>query len=461
MYQKIRFISVLAINVVLAVACSNGSGENAVTGKGSIRAINAASDIGAIEFLIEEVPLGTLDFKEISGTAEYDDLLYNFNFDLFLPGDVESTRFLTHSLQVRTDQEYTFALAGSFADPDLFVWEQFGRDWATEIEDAAAADETISVLEVSYGHVSRSLGPVDIYLEVPGTSPAFATPRGTIAYGEFLAAAEIESGSYQLVLTEQGNPANILFASNPVALTAAGSTLVTILDGGGTTTAEISVRLMGQGVGNEIVDLDLDSEFRAVHAAFGTGDVDVYEGSDFSSPLVSDLSFGTSSGFHALEPGTTDVNLTPAGDVSVFLEQSQINLSPGSRSSMYFLGLPGDLAGIILPDDNRRLANAAKFRVLQGAIRFTATDVYFLAAGSDIGLVSPSLNSLLYAQNTGYLSVEPGEYELTFTLANSKTVIGGPFRLNLAGGGIYSVVAVDQADISTVDILRLDDFADN
>lgn len=239
-----RLSLVLAIASLFLAACGS-SHNDTVTGKGSIRAINAAPDIGVVSFLIEELPLVSLDFKEISGTADYDDLQYNFNFDLFLPGDVEATRLMTHSLQVTSDQEYTFALAGTFENPELFLWEQFGRDWATELADADTAGTVISVLEVSFGHVASSLGAVDAYLETPGTSPEFATPRGTLNYGDFVAAAEIQTGNYQFILTEAGDPTNILFASNPFFLNAAASDLITIMDDGGTFTADISIRLMG------------------------------------------------------------------------------------------------------------------------------------------------------------------------------------------------------------------------
>ena len=448
----------LAILTLTLVACPNSNHET-VTGKGSIRAINAAPDIGVVSFLIEEAPLGSLDFKEISGTTNFDNLQYEFNFDILLPGDVETTRLTTQSLQVRTDQEYTFVLAGTFASPELFLWEQFGRDWDIEIADAAAGDTVISVLEISFGHVAPNLGTVDAYLEAPGTSPEFATPYGTLGYGDFIPAAEIPAGTYQLILTEQENPSNILFASNPFLLSAAVSDLITIMDDGGTSTADVSIRLMGQGVGAEITSLDSHAEFRAVHAAFGTDEVDVFVGDDFTNAIAAGLPFGGTSVVAELDLGSTDFNITPAGNLGAFLEQRQITISQGALHTMFLVGLPGDMTSLVVTDDQRRLANFAKLRITQGAVRFALTDIYLLPAGSDIGLVSPNVTSLLFGQNSGYLSVSPNEYDLTFTLPGSKTVIGGPYRLQLEGSGIYSVVMVDSPDITTADIIQLDDFA--
>ncbi len=448
---------VLFASIFILSACGDRH-DDVVTGKGSIRAINAAPDVGVVTFLIEELPLGSLDFKEISGTANYDDLEYTFNFDLFLPGDVEATRLISQSLQVATDQEYTFVLAGGFDAPELLLWKQFGRDWADELSDADEAGTTVTVLEVSFGHVSKNLGPVDAYLEAPGTSPAFAVPRGTLDYGDFIEAEEIQSGVYQLVLTEPNNPANILFASHPVSLNAAVSDLFAIMDDGGVSTADFGVRLMGQGVGTEIIDLNTRAEFRAVHAALGTDPIDVFEGSDFAIPVISDLRFGEISPTVDLELGIRDFNVTPVGNVGVLLDQQQASISQGVLHTMYLVGLPGNMSSLIVADSQRRLANYSKLRIMQSAVRFAQTDIYLLPEGSDIGLVGPNVPSLLFGQTSGYLSVSPGAYDLTFTFPSTKTVIGGPFRLDLDGSGIYGVALVDAPDITMGDIIRLDDF---
>ena len=171
------------------------------------------------------------------------------------------------------------------------------------------------------------------------------------------------------------------------------------------------------------------------------------------------MPFGGTSDAADIDLGSTDFNVTPASNLGVFLEQQQITISKGALHTMLLVGLPGDMISLVLIDDRRRLANYAKFRIMQGAVRFTLTDIYLLPAGSDIGLVSPNVASLLFGQNSGYLAVAPNAYDLTFTLPGSKTVIGGPYRLQLNGSGIYSTVLVDSPSITMADLIRLDDFA--
>tara|TARA_R110000787_G_scaffold38998_21_gene97948 strand:- start:31059 stop:31613 length:555 start_codon:yes stop_codon:yes gene_type:complete len=182
-------------------------------------------------------------------------------------------------------------------------------------------------------------------------------------------------------------------------------------------------------------------------------------GDDFNNAIADDLSFGGTSAVAEIDLGASDFNVTPADNLGVFLEQQQIAVSQEALNTMLLVGLPGDMTSLVLTDDQRRLANFAKFRIMQGAVRSNLTDSYLLPAGSDIGLVSPTVASLLFGQNSGYLTIAPNAYDLTFTLPGSKTVVGGPFRLQLNRSGIYSTVLVDSPSITMADLIKLDDFA--
>lgn len=166
-------IAMLAIIIVLCGGCSNNSSSNLgeATGKGSISALHAISDLGPVSFLIEETTLANIDYKEFSGITEYDDLTYNFNFDIFLPNDTESTRLVTREVSVVADTAYTFVLTGSLANPEITLWTQFGRDWQAVLDDAADNGTDITILDVAFGHLANNVGDLDIYMSTPGTVP--------------------------------------------------------------------------------------------------------------------------------------------------------------------------------------------------------------------------------------------------------------------------------------------------
>ena len=85
--------------------------------------------------------------------------------------------------------------------------------------------------EFTVVHTASRLGPVDVYLEPPGTDLTAATPRGTLDFLSSLAPATLASADYEISLTEVGNPANVLLASAIFALPSALRTTFALADG--------------------------------------------------------------------------------------------------------------------------------------------------------------------------------------------------------------------------------------
>tara|TARA_R110002049_G_scaffold23726_3_gene84093 strand:- start:2947 stop:4362 length:1416 start_codon:yes stop_codon:yes gene_type:complete len=440
--------------ILLLASCAESHDDNTVTGKGSIRAINAIAELNAVYFLIEETLLAQLEFKEASGTSSYDDLEYTFNFDTLLPGDTSDTRLISSTLQVDPEYEHTFILAGSYEDPEIILWQQFGRDWADEVETATENDTEVTLMEVSFGNLSNVAGSVDVYFEAPGTSPEFAVPTATISYGELHGPVELQSGSYQLVLTPAGDSSTVLFASDVLSVSAATSHLLNIMDDGGETTAEFSVHWVGYGI--ELFDINLQSEMRVVHAALGTDPVDVVIDGDFGNPDVSSLSFASESPTVVIEPGPVSINVTPAGDTGVFLAERDLTIAAGDIDRMYLIGYPGAVQAVVLPEERRTLATHARFQVFQGAARYASVDLYLVDETVDISLIGPNYTSFAYGTGTGLVSVEPGAYNLFVTESGTKNIIGGPYATELAANENYGVVIVDSANLQAVDVLDVD-----
>lgn len=447
-------VTVICVSACLAACSSSNSGS--VSGKGSVRGLHAVPELGTVSFLIEETILSSLDYKEASGTSEYDDLNYDFSFEVLLPGDSEATRLATRNLTVDSDTAYTFVLAGTFENPSIILWEHFGRDWEQELQDADEADAEIVVLEVSIGHVGASLGPLDVFLEAPGTSPQSATPRGTVEHAELLPPIEIVEGNYQLVLTPPGEPETILFASDEIELSAATSNLFAIMDSGGMTTAAFSVRWIGTGLGAELTDIFVQPELDVLHAAFGTDAVDVVVGDDFTEPFAAGLGYAALAPSAALDKAAAHLIVTPAGDPGVFLAQKEIDLQPGSYNRLLLAGLPGSMQTVLFRHDQRRLATHARVQTFQAAARFNTLDIYLVAHDVDITLTGANFPRALFGSGTGLIGREPGRYNVVLTEPGTKNVVGGPYRLDLEAGRNYAIVIVDAPDITAADILFFD-----
>jgi hypothetical protein len=441
------------IAALVLVGCSTSNDGDTATGKGSIQALHAIPDIGTVSFLIEETLLSTLTYREASGITEYDDLEYTFRFDILLPDDTEATAIQSTTFKVDAETEYTFVLAGSLTDPELVVWEQFGRDWVDELATATENDTTVTVMEVSFGHIARSVGTLDVYLEAPGTSPEFATPKTTIGYADLRSAIELTEGDYQLVLTPAGDATTVVFASDPMTLVAATSNLLTVMDDGGETTAAFSVRLIGTGLGVNLFDIDLDSELSIIHGALGTGPVDVFSGGAVTNPLVQGLDYGAESSNIIVDPGTLNINVTPASNPGVFLSERAFLIAPGTYNRLYLVGFPGDMQAALFTEDHRPLSTHAKYQIFQGAARFSTLDIYIVDTDVDIALIGPSYSSLIYGTSTGARTYAPGEYNFIVTEAGTKNVIGGPYLLNMIAGENTGSMIIDSANITATDAL--------
>lgn len=443
----------LVLFAAFLAACSD-SNQDAVTGDGSIRGIHAVPELGTVTFLIEETTLATLDYKQASGIAEYDDLDYNFSFDLLLPGDSEETRLVTENVDVDSETDYTFVLCGTLENPGIILWEQPARDWEQELELAEENDEEVTVMEISVGHLDEALGPVDVYIESPGTSPQHAVPRGTVDYAELLPAVELAEGDYQLIVTPPDTPTTILFASNDVSLSAATSNLFTIMDSGGLTTADFVVRHVGLGA--DLTGLFDESQLTVMHAAYGTDGVDVVVGDNFAAPLVSELRFAEWAESVTIDDAPANLIVTPAGNPGVFLAQQQIDVGNGTYNRLMLAGLPGMMQAVLLADDRRTLATHARVQIFQGAVRFQTLDIYLVADDVDITLTGPSYSSVLFGGGVAYQAVAGQTYNFFLAEADTKNVVGGPFRLDLQAGRNYSIVIVDAPDITAADILVFD-----
>ena len=454
MYQTTsRRFGLLLAAILATAACSSGSDSvEEATGEGSIRAIHAIADLGQVQFLIEETALANVDFQEVSGISEYDDLTYAFNFDILLPDDSDYTRLATEEVSVVADREYTFALTGSLDAPEIRLWEQTTRDWADEIETAEDNDTAVTVLEVSFGHLAAATGAVDVYLSTPGTTPLAGNEAASLSFGALQTAIEYPAGDYQVVITPDGDPDTLLFASDPIFLDAAISVNIVVMDEDNRG-ASFSVRVIGSGSSTTLVDINAEATLRAVHGAFSTETLDIVAGDNFDDPLIAALEFGVRSSRISIPDGELSLNITPTGVTSVFLEETTATIARGSGYTLYLHGLPGELDGVFLTDVTRPLITHARLRAYQAAARFGSLDLYVIEAGSDIALLSARVPSLAYTGATGYLSVVPGDYELVFTSPGTKTIVAGPFATQLDALGVYDVVAVDGVQTDRAEIL--------
>jgi hypothetical protein len=424
-----------------------GCGETKLpkaTGKGAINAINAMPASPTVQFLIEERALGDIDFKNSTGVKEFDDITYNFNFEVTFLGETEPTRIASQMIDVVTDINYTLVLTGSVAAPTLTLWERPEREW-TDAETA---------FEVSIAHLSTSLGDVDIYVAPTGTAsiPDIAYKLVSPSFGDRTPEIDLEAGEYEITI---GQGDAILYQSYGVSFDARSSYTLAIFDADPSITGNISVRsISNTGISNELADSNFLPTLRTIHAAFGTGNIDIYANENFTAPIFSDLKFGESTGDIPVTEGAVMYTYTAIGNPGVIIDEESQLVPRGSRTSVIMLGLPGsNLSRIKIIDNRRSIATHAKLRFIQTATNFDPLDLYLIEADTDINNIAPIISAMNFGMAYEFVHKLANKYDLILTLPDEKTPIATLQQLDLLAGDVVEVLILDTVDPMVADVV--------
>ena len=198
------------------VACDNESRTR--TPPTQVNVIHAAPSFGNLNFRRVQRLEQILEYQE-AGAFSWDTDTYTINIEAVRPAstDPEPVRSFTATLTAGND--YTIVL-GELASGAL-------RELVIETERVGLSGTDTEVIVV---HTANTLGPVDVYLEPPGTDLAAATPRGTLDFRENLPPFNTPEGDYEVSLTDVGNPTSVLLGSPAVTLGARVRSVISLLD---------------------------------------------------------------------------------------------------------------------------------------------------------------------------------------------------------------------------------------
>jgi Domain of unknown function (DUF4397) len=291
--------------------------------------------------------------------------------------------------------------------------------------------------------------PITAYLTAPGADLSSSTPLGTVAQGSSIGPTEVSAGQWELWITVPGCaiPPQYL---GPIEL-----------DGGTDVVFSVVVPFFPPG---EVIPLPCGISFVSAVDAFGnnswlspnSGSLRVINDSpdapalaitandNLTTPLVPTLAFEASTYYLGVgEPGTYDLAITPASNLSDVLAAETVNLKAGTNYSLYALGPVAQISPLVTRDDYRPYATQARLRIIQGSPSAQLIDVYLTAPGAGIASATPTYSAMPFATDTDFVSYVEGAYALTVTLAGSKTPIIGPVSVTLNNTGVYTAVARD------------------
>lgn len=448
-------------------ACDNNSSDETSGAQPLLAAFNAVPDLGSTTFLREEEVWNALDYGVGTGFRSVGADQYDLNFDTVLPGDEtstcsgrdgdnvkdddECTRLTSISVNVIAAHEYVVALLGSYANLRVQLYDKLAHEFDTTTSDGDPDDETT---EIQFFHWSDDLPALDVYLERPGTNLSPVQSRATLTSGQEFHSI-VDDGDYVITLAPVADPGNPLFTSESFALQEQTSVGFAILAGAGDGTSTIKVVRFRAQAGT-LLDRRVTTELRIAHVVPDAGALDVFAEEDFTQPLTAGLAEGRTSPYVVVPSGSlTDfqLDITPAGNPGILLGHEEIDLARGERGTFVLYGRAGRLDGMRLQDSLRRISTHARLRMVNTAER--GLDFFIVRSGSNINTLSPT-TQLSSALTSGFLHFDPERYDIVLTRSGTDEVVFGPRSVDLAGGGIYTVIAT--GDETSVDAVLLDDF---
>jgi len=439
--------AILCVSTVLAAGCGGDSSLPEATGKGSIRAINAIPTSPEINFLIEEITLSrTLNYQAATAPDPYDDFNYTFNFEVFYAGETSLRRFASRNLDIVADREYTLFLSGTLASPTIDVWEFDEREFDT-------AD---TVFAARFVHGSASLGALDYYFADAAVVPALGNQAATLSFGEVADTADFAEGDYVLTVTTAGDPADVLYTSATATYAGRDSYLLAVFDGDASDTAPLYVNAFGNISGTTLLpDVNFPPTIQFVNASMDLGAVDIYSDEMLTTQIVSNLAFGEVSADIEILVGENNFFFTPAGATSSVLTESTLIGFGGLRYRNVAVGSDGTFVSTLLAPDLRAVETGAKTLPFQTSNNFASVDFYVVDAGTAIEDVNPTRADLATGVAAASGVLPAGSFDLYITENETKVVLAGPYRIDVAAGDVVDLIVVDTVDPTVLDVLFL------
>lgn len=438
-----RVLGTLGLACVGLAACDSEGGRVRPEST-DVNVIHVARHFGNLEFRRVERLEATLSYRG-SSTFTWDSDTYTFNLDSQLPGLQIPIRLYSFEAELTEGNDYSILLT-----------EENG--WLSEfIIEAPAAELSETEAEVLIAHTGDSVGPVDVYLEPPGTVLAAATPRGTLSFLESLPVTSITPGEFEVNLTQVGNPASVAMSSDVFEIAAGVRTTLTIIDGL-TPASPAAALASGDGIDTPLADRHLRAGVRALNAMTSGDALDIAVDGNFSPPLIPGVPFAVPSEYAQVVAGRYTLMVTPAGNSGVIEVEQSILALPGQRGTVFVRGEPGSLTAEYSYDSQRRIRDQAALSIYFGATVVSGVDVFIVEPDTDLNTVAPTA-TLTDTDPVSRLLAGLQGYTVTVREAGTQNVLAGPVAAAIGLEGNYGILITNSASGSGVDITLFDGFS--
>ena len=180
---------------------------------GQLRVANAITDSNPIDATISSLPSGIDNIGFGSGSGLKDAPDGSYRVQLTTTTASGQATFSADSTPINKHHITTVYAVGKIASGTQ----------AAFVVLAPRTDVPANQTEIQFVNASAAtVGPVDVFVTAPGATLIGATPRANLGFPASSTPALIAPGVYEIRVTTQGNPLNVLFDSGPVGVTLSG-----------------------------------------------------------------------------------------------------------------------------------------------------------------------------------------------------------------------------------------------
>lgn len=408
-FSRLRAVS-CAVVLTLAPALASATSE--------VRVVHLSPDAPAVDVWINgSLALNNVAFGQESG---------------FLPLPGEATQFqvtptgqtspivIDATLTLQSGVAYTIAATGLLGSNDLspvVLTDDRGSDGATS--------------KVRFFHASPDAPAVDVAVANGGP-----VVFGDVEFREDSGYTPLAAGDYELEVRLAGT-STVVLPLGVVSLRA------------GFNYEAVAIGLVGDNtLGAQILVTAQPSkaEVRVAHLSPDAPNVDVWVD---GAVALSDVPYQAISSYLALDAGTYNVQVTPAGATTPVVIDADLTLAGGTSYTVAATGLLGasDLQPLVLIDDRDSDPSMGEVRFAHTSPDAPAVDVALANGGAVL------FGDRSFRESSAYLGIAPGLYDLEVRLAGTPTVVLALPGVEVAAGVNATVFATGLVGDSTLGAL--------
>lgn len=460
--MKIPYFLLTLLMFVLASGCSdseNGVPQNiASVGEGTaqVRVIHASADAPTVNVLADGELLGFLvgvDYQQASENFTVPSG-NTYEFSLQANTTAGSIEVLRTNLNTLAGFLYDVVAVGSVADNtlELLTLSRLNDDLA------------VGNVRARVVHGAEYAPMLDVYITAVDADLISAQANTTLNYKDSSGAIELVGGEYQIRLTLAGS-VDVIFDSGPVILPANAELVVLATQNVSAGKALVSL-VVADGTGSTVIlDKNTPVSIRVVHGVADAPAIDVIANNLFE--IVGDVNFLSVTDYMdiATDSAGTEYlfDVTVAGDnTAVVIDDAAVSFESGQRYTAIAHNMLSNIDLDVVVDTPRRVATNAKIRLFHASSITEDVDIYITPDGN-ITDVEPGITDIPYLLDelaqTGYILLDEGDYVISVTLANSKTVLLESDMFSARNNQIYTAFIVNgETPNAAPNLILADDF---